>query len=84
MSDVQINYSAIIPAFNEVESLGEVIDRAEEVLKYRYDLEIIIIDNGSTDATKLLLEQRIVDSKSNRLRFFRKEINTAKAWLSKR
>lgn len=76
MSDVQINYSAIIPAFNEVESLGEVIDRAEEVLKCRYDLEIIIIDNGSTDATKLLLEQRIVDSKSNRLRFFRKEINT--------
>ena len=44
MSDVQINYSAIIPAFNEVESLGEVIDRAEEVLKYRYDLEIIIIE----------------------------------------
>ncbi len=40
--------SIIIPAFNEVAFLPEVIRRVRET---PYDKEIIIVDDGSTDGT---------------------------------
>ena len=38
----------IIPAFNEEESIGEVLDELKE---YTPDLDVIVINDGSTDRT---------------------------------
>lgn len=41
-----------IPAFNEEETVGEVVERCEEVLEREgYSYEIIVLDDGSTDST---------------------------------
>ncbi|MDI3253481.1 MAG: glycosyltransferase family 2 protein [Bacillota bacterium] len=48
--------SVIIPTYNRAHSLGQAI---ESVLKQRYsELEIIVIDDGSTDHTAALLAQK--------------------------
>jgi glycosyltransferase involved in cell wall biosynthesis len=40
--------SVVIPAYNEVNTIGLVIDR---VLKCGYDVEVIVVDDASTDGT---------------------------------
>ena len=47
--------SIIVPAFNEAESLIELLPRLETVLK-NYTYEIIIVDDGSTDDTVTLVQ----------------------------
>lgn len=46
--------SVIVPALNEDATLGEVIDR---VLKVPLNLEILVVDDGSTDNTPAILKQ---------------------------
>lgn len=54
--DVQI--SIILPAYNEGSIIGEVIHNIQKVLKdYGKRLEILVVDDGSTDETAILAEQ---------------------------
>ena len=46
--------SIVIPVYNESKTICEVIRRVEEVSD---DKEIIIVDDGSTDGTRDLLER---------------------------
>ena len=46
--------SIVIPVYNESSTIYEVIKRVEAV---NGDKEIIIIDDGSTDGTRTLLEK---------------------------
>jgi glycosyltransferase involved in cell wall biosynthesis len=48
--------SVIVPAFNEAESLSELLPRLEAVLSER-KYEIIIVDDGSTDGTVNLVRE---------------------------
>lgn len=48
-------YSVIIPAFNEAESIKSVITSLKKVLGS--DLELIVIDDGSTDQTAHIAEE---------------------------
>ena len=41
--------SVVIPVFNEVETIGKVIDR---VLNCGFDAEVIVVDDASTDGTR--------------------------------
>ncbi len=41
--------SVVIPVFNEVETIGKVIDR---VLNCGFDVEVIVVDDASTDGTR--------------------------------
>jgi glycosyltransferase involved in cell wall biosynthesis len=41
-------YSIIIPAFNEAESLGQVV---RAIQRLRLDAELLVVNDGSTDAT---------------------------------
>ncbi|HUA32871.1 MAG TPA: glycosyltransferase family 2 protein [Candidatus Binataceae bacterium] len=44
-----VKISVVIPVFNEVETIGKVIDR---VLNCGFDVEVIVVDDASTDGTR--------------------------------
>ncbi len=57
--------TVIIPAYNETESIGEVICRIKETI----DCDIVVVDDGSTDDTSIVATQagaRVVKHKKNR------------------
>jgi glycosyltransferase involved in cell wall biosynthesis len=62
--------SFLIPAFNEVGTIGEVLERVDAL---DFDKQVIVVDDGSTDGTGALLERwqqgrddRIVVRQANR------------------
>jgi len=52
-----MNLSVIIPCFNEVDSIERVVQSVVEAAGP--EGEIIVVDDGSTDGTRLLLEKNI-------------------------
>ena len=46
--------SLVIPCFNEGKSIPTLLARCEEIIGDR-DIEIVIVDNGSTDDTQNIL-----------------------------
>lgn len=53
-----VDYSLVIPAFNEEENVGPLVERIEKVLSgISCAYEIIIINNGSDDSTPFVLEK---------------------------
>ena len=52
-----MNLSVIIPCFNEVDSIEQVVQSVIEATGS--EREIIVVDDGSTDGTQQLLEQKI-------------------------
>src|SRR4051812_4249928 len=64
--------SVVVPVFNERNTVGEIIRRMRAVeLPGNLDLEIIVVDDGSTDGTAEVLSQlrdstvRVVAQKDN-------------------
>ena len=64
--------SVLIPAYNEGRTLERVIDA---VLKVPEDLEIVLIDDGSSDDTWSVMESRV---DGNRVRSVRHDVNRGK------
>ena len=49
--------SIIIPCFNELNTIEEIVLR---ILKYvKYDKEIIIVDDGSSDGTEDIIQNKL-------------------------
>ena len=44
--------SIIIPSYNEINNLKILLNKANEILLKNKNIEIIIVDNGSTDGSK--------------------------------
>lgn len=60
-----MNISIIIPLLNEKESLTELINSIDEVMKaYSFTNEIILIDDGSTDGSWELIQNLSIDKKN--------------------
>lgn len=60
-----MNISIIIPLLNEKESLLELINSIDEVMKaYSFTNEIILIDDGSTDGSWELIQNLSIDKKN--------------------
>ena len=51
-----MNISLVIPCFNEAENLPLLISRCEELIN-NYPMEVILVDNGSTDGSSNIIEK---------------------------
>lgn len=52
--------SVVIPAFNEADRIGPTLDAVDAHLRTAsYAYEIIVVDDGSTDATAVVVNQRV-------------------------
>lgn len=49
--------SIVIPAYNEIETIRQVLDYIKTVNIGNYDKEIIVVDDGSKDGTREILKQ---------------------------
>tara|TARA_Y100000389_G_scaffold198264_1_gene234446 strand:- start:1735 stop:2421 length:687 start_codon:yes stop_codon:yes gene_type:complete len=54
--------SVVIPCFNEKNTIGEIINRINKL--ENLNLEIIVIDDNSSDGTKEILQEKIKDKVS--------------------
>ena len=53
-----VSYSIVIPAYNEQENVGPLLERLERVMVNLVGTyEIVIVDNGSFDGTPIILEE---------------------------
>jgi dolichyl-phosphate beta-glucosyltransferase len=51
-----VELSVIIPAYNEAAVIGETLNRVVAWLRARGDAELLVVDDGSTDATASIVE----------------------------
>jgi len=64
--------SLVIPCYNEAANLPGLIARCEEAFRDE-DAEVLLVDNGSTDASSAVLRERLAGSR--KLRSVRVEVN---------
>jgi glycosyltransferase involved in cell wall biosynthesis len=57
MEDKEIDFTLVIPTFREEQTIGFVLDEANELRK-RYHLEVIVVDDNSPDATRDIAEAK--------------------------
>ncbi len=75
--NTSLDYSVVVPAFNEARSLEELCQRVQTVFEgLSKSFEIIIVDDGSTDDTQLVLGQLVTTH--SRVRAFRLRRNAGK------
>ena len=67
--------SLIIPSYNEADNLSLLESKLVKSFKDKDDIEIIIVDNGSTDHTQATLASLIKNTSLKTLRFIRVEKN---------
>ena len=73
--------SVIIPAFNEAARLGGSIAKILAYLQERREpAELIVVDDGSTDETRLVAEQNLRNAGVVSTRFIRYETNRGKGY----
>jgi glycosyltransferase involved in cell wall biosynthesis len=51
-----MKFSLVIPCYNESANLPLLLERCKEVVAARTDIEIILVDNGSTDGSPQVLQ----------------------------
>lgn len=59
MSEAKVTLSVLIPAFNEVHTIREVVEAVRAVDIPGVRTEIVVIDDGSTDGTIAVCEQEL-------------------------
>ena len=75
MNREQLKVSVVIPCYNEVKTIGNVIEKVRDC---GLDTEIIIVDDGSTDGTRELLKNDLVQ-KADRILFHKKNMGKGAA-----
>ncbi len=57
MSDIDVEFSIIVPCFNEKEAIFPAVEEIISALSEDVNYEIIVVDDGSTDGTAGILEE---------------------------
>ena len=65
--------SVIIPCFNEIKTISEIIKRVDKALN-KYQFEVLVIDDCSTDGSVALLEKLKLNNKNVRVLFNSKNL----------
>lgn len=60
-----INLSIIIPCYNESDSLPTLIANCRKACNGRDDIQIIFVNNGSTDNTQIILDQLLSSNENS-------------------
>ena len=77
---MSVDISVIVPAYNEAESLPELVARVREVLSGRVrSWEMLVVDDGSTDATREVLKSLARETPELRYRSFRRNYGKSAA-----
>jgi dolichol-phosphate mannosyltransferase len=50
-----VDLTVVIPVFNEVESIRELVEEVRSRLDGKFDYEVVVVDDGSTDSTSAVL-----------------------------
>lgn len=78
--DTPVDLSVVVPVYNEAGSLRELTEEISRVLSARErDYEILLIDDGSTDATFSIMEALHLKDKRIRVMQFRRNFGKAEA-----
>ena len=67
--------SVIFPCYNESSNIIGIISSIKSALQGRNDVEIILVDNGSTDSTPQVLEQALQGEHNKQFKTLRIEKN---------
>ena len=68
---MEVNYSIVIPAYNVEKYIGSCLDSVRGQRYTRY--EVIVVDDGSTDSTKAVVENYIRTYPEQMIRYFYQE-----------
>lgn len=82
MNDSAISLSIVIPVYNEEENIRPLVDRLESPLAVFPGVEIIFVDDGSTDATLEELRRAQESSPVIRILHFRRNLGQTAAIMA--
>lgn len=68
-----IKLSIVIPCYNEVENLPALVKKCKSIVETNNSVEIILVNNGSTDHSKEVLENLLITS--NNIKSHHVEVN---------
>ena len=57
------NLSIVIPCYNEGENILKLFELCRKAIKNRNDIEVVFVNNGSTDLTRKFIEQSVLKDK---------------------
>ena len=63
--------SLILPCYNESSNIYGIISSIKSSIQGRKDVEIILVDNGSTDSTPQVLEQALQGESNKQFKILR-------------
>lgn len=52
-----MKFSVVIPCYNEKENIRLILERFSEVIEKRSDIEVVLVDNGSTDGSDKIIAE---------------------------
>lgn len=58
-------FSIIIPCYNEEKNIPFLIERIEKIIEKNKKIEVLLVDNGSTDNSKIILEEKLKETDKN-------------------
>ena len=67
--------SIILPCYNEAESIDKIVTTISRALNKDSEVEIILVDNGSTDSTSEKITEMLATKKCNRFKAIRVKEN---------
>jgi len=65
---VSVEYSLIIPCYNELKSLEPLFESCLSLLENRDDIEVVLVNNGSTDGSEKVMHELAQKSENYRLK----------------
>jgi glycosyltransferase involved in cell wall biosynthesis len=80
MQNVQIKLSVVVPVFNEEENLHALVAEVQSALKETgLNYELLLVDDGSTDRTAILLEELASESPQTKVILLRRNFGQTAA-----